>query len=95
MTKRATADERRYMGLVAELGCCICNRPAEIHHITTGVGMSQRASNYDIIPLCPHHHRHGPLGEAIHAGKRTWEHIHGSELDYRNAVRKVLGYTID
>ena len=64
---RATELERQHMGLVAELGCLLCSSPAEVHHIREGQGMSQRASNWLTVPLCPEHHRgssglHG-LGE--------------------------------
>ncbi len=87
---RATAKERQYMSDVAELGCVICQRPAEIHHITTGVGMGQRASNHDIIPLCPDHHRLGGHGVAIHAGKQTWEKKHGTELELLERVKGLI-----
>ncbi len=61
------------MDSVAQLGCILCmhmgneGTPAEIHHIREGQGMSQRASNFLVVPLCPEHHRgnsgvHG-LGE--------------------------------
>ena len=51
--------ERLYLGDVASMGCIVCRNsewgesPAEIHHIRNGQGMSQRASNYETIPLCP------------------------------------------
>ncbi len=88
---RATAEERQYMSDVAELGCVICQRPAEIHHILTGVGMGQRASNHDIIPLCPDHHRLGGHGVAIHAGIKTFEANFGCELDLLEQVRNKIG----
>ena len=55
----ATKAERDHMGAVAALGCVVCRNlgfvdsPAEIHHVRTGQGMGQRASNYEVIPLCP------------------------------------------
>ena len=89
--KKASKAEREYMGRVAELGCCICRMPAEVHHITTGVGMGQRADNYSTIPLCPRHHRTGGHGVAIHAGKKTWEKRYSSELEHLEHVRLQLG----
>jgi len=71
----ATKPEKEYMNRVANLGCICCHQlgfpdsPAEIHHIRSGQGMSQRASNYDVIPLCPVHHRTGDYGTAYHRGK--------------------------
>jgi hypothetical protein len=72
------------------LGCLVCGAPAEIHHITTGVGMGQRASNYQTIPLCSNHHRNGGHGVAIHAGKRTWEATFGREVDLLAQVNERL-----
>jgi hypothetical protein len=68
-----TKTESTYMGKVARIGCILCKHlgydgtPAEVHHIREGQGMSQRASNFLVVPLCPEHHRgnsgvHG-LGE--------------------------------
>lgn len=65
--------DKRYMDRVARLGCALCNKlgygetPAEIHHLREGQGMSQRASNFLVVPLCSNHHR-GSQG--IH-GDRT------------------------
>jgi len=89
MARRATKAERDYMQEVASMGCFICKMPAEIHHITTGIGMGQRASNFDVIPLCPSHHRHGK--DAIHSGKGTWEAKYGSELDMCRQVQRMAG----
>ncbi len=75
------------MARVASLGCVVCRNlgfgptPASVHHIRTGQGMSQRASNYLVIPLCPQHHTDGGKGVAIHAGQQSFEAIYGSELD--------------
>lgn len=70
-----------YLSKVADLGCLICRRQAEIHHVRFGQGMSQRASDYLVIPLCPAHHRTGGYGVAIHAGQKQFELQHGSELE--------------
>lgn len=88
--KKANQAEREHMGKVAELGCMICAMPACVHHITTGVGMGQRASHYETIPLCPTHHQHGGYGVAIHAGKKEWERLYGTELQLLEEVRKSL-----
>ena len=65
--------EKQHMNRIAELGCILCKHldygstPAHLHHIREGQGMSQRASNFLVVPLCPEHHQgksgiHG-LGE--------------------------------
>lgn len=72
-----TKDERAHLAIVAAQGCIICrlmgfyDSPAEIHHIRTGQGM-KRASHFDVIPLCPAHHRTSE--NAIHyMGRKAWE----------------------
>ena len=58
-----TIAERKHMSRVADLGCSVCRRmgypgtPSELHHPRSGVGMAKRASHFDVIPLCPEHHR--------------------------------------
>lgn len=48
---------------VAELGCILCRRlgygetPASLHHVREGQGMSQRASDWLVLPLCYQHHQ--------------------------------------
>lgn len=87
MSKSATAAEKRHMGRVAGLCCVVCRNidlgmsPAQIHHIRAGQGMSQRASNYLVIPLCPEHHKDGGAMVALHAGQKQWENLYGSELE--------------
>jgi len=88
--------ERQHLSQVTELGCIVCFHqgrytPAEIHHLRSGVGMSQRASNYRVLPLCPLHHRTGGRGTAFHAGRRTWETRFGSEEALWEEVQLLLG----
>ena len=85
-----TRDENDHLNRVQELGCIICEMPAEIHHIRTGKGMSQRATHFEVIPLCPDHHRNGGHGVAIHAGQKTWEEIYGTELALLDEVKRRL-----
>ena len=87
MSKRK--DEQTWLNRVAELGCIICRRPAEIHHIGNGT-LGKRASNFETIPLCPEHHRTGGHGVAVHAGRRTWEAIYGTEKGLLERVRQMI-----
>lgn len=88
--------EREHLNKVADLCCIVCinqgvaDSPAQIHHIRTGQGMSQRSSHYETIPLCPVHHQHGGYGVAIHAGQKTWESLYGTELELLKQVKKLL-----
>ena len=58
-----TLAEKKHMGRVAELGCAVCRRmghpgtPAELHHLRAGTGAGRRSSHWEVIPLCPEHHR--------------------------------------
>lgn len=59
-----TKDEKKYVSKVADFGCIICYRngysgtPCEIHHVRgIGLGMGVRNSHYNVIGLCPEHHR--------------------------------------
>lgn len=96
--KKRGKAESDHLGRVAELCCIACQRigyddtPAEIHHIRTGQGISQRASDYDTIPLCHHHHRTGGYGNAIHAGKAAFESRYGTETELLKEVKRALGY---
>ena len=70
-----------HMGRVAEMGCILCHRlgyghtPAEVHHIREGQGMSQRASDFLTLGLCPEHHRgaSGIHGLGRNAFERTYK----------------------
>lgn len=81
-----TKKESKYLDRVSRLGCILCRHldlgetPAEIHHPREDQGMSERASNWLAIPLCPEHHR-GQSG--VHGlGTRGFERRYKlSELD--------------
>ena len=91
-----TAEERRYLSRVADLGCAVCRRmgfegtPAEIHHKKAGKGIGQRAGHDQAIPLCPEHHR-GATG--LHGlGTRGFAKRWGfDEDDLLQDVRDAIG----
>lgn len=88
--------DRLYLNSVQALGCMACRKlghldtPAVIHHVRMGQGMGQRASNREVIPLCPWHHNMGGHGEAIHAGQKTWEKRFGTEEELLKQVTELL-----
>ena len=88
--------EKEHLSKVAGIGCIVCRMqgneesPAEIHHIRHGQGMSQRASNYDAIPLCHGHHRTGGYGVAIHAGRKEFERLYGTEVELLELTRSLI-----
>ena len=83
------------MSRVAALGCLICRkegvfRPAEIHHLRHGMGMGQRNSHFNVIPLCEKHHRTGGHGVAFHGGSREFQRIYGHETVLLDEVQALL-----
>ena len=62
MTDRISRSEAAYLDRVASLDCVLCGRrPVEVHHVKEGQGLSQRASHWLTVALCPECHR-GPNG---------------------------------
>lgn len=82
-----------YMGLVAQLPCCVCGvLPVEVHHKRAGVGGGARSSDYDTMPLCPDHHR-GSQG--FHGlGTKRFPVVYGmTELQMIASTILALGLT--
>lgn len=81
---------------VAAIGCCICGQPAQLHHATGGSmiergvmrGMSQKVSDWLVIPLCERHHTGR---DGIHAiGVDAWEGRYGSQAGWVDHVGGLL-----
>lgn len=70
---------KQHLSRIAQLPCACCGvTGVHVHHIREGQGMSQRASDFLTIPLCPDCHQ-GPQG--VH-GDRTLMRVYKlSELD--------------
>lgn len=80
-----SAKAKRHLNRVHDVPCVLCGAmPVEAHHMREGQGMSQRASDWFSIALCPECHR-GPLG--IH-GDRTLLRI--KKLDELDLVAMTL-----
>ena len=98
-SKHKTKAEKLHMNKVAEIGCIACfsmgyeDTPAELHHIRTNAGAGQRASHYQVIPLCARHHRIDK--NAIHQSKVNFERDFGSEEDLLMVVNVMLGIEVD
>lgn len=91
-----TKAESAWMSRVAALGCICCasegkTTKAALHHVRAGYGRGQRASHWEVLPLCPDHHQYGGMGVAFHAGPRTWEAKYGSEVLLLALVYHALG----
>ena len=89
----ATKKEKKHLALVSSLGCLICQQPAICHHIRNrgdgkgNIGFGQRASHYEVIPLCPSHH----VGKfSIHNCKQEFESMYGTEQELLHRTLKEI-----
>jgi hypothetical protein len=74
-----TKNEKEHLDAVASLPCALCgDSPVHVHHIREGQGLSQRASNWLTIPLCPSCHQ-GSCG--VHGDKSMLRVKKVTELD--------------
>lgn len=94
--RKPTAADKRHFSVVSGLGCIVClnngtpGTPSEIHHPRSLGGMGLKADHKFVLPLCPFHHRLGGKGEAIHAGRKSWEEKFGSEQKLLEQVQSLL-----
>ncbi len=83
-------ERKKRFNELSEYGCCICRRPAEIHHLIGFKyrGIAQKASDENTIPLCVEHHRGG---QGIHhMGVKTWEKTYGSQDYHLEIIDNIL-----
>ena len=94
MKTTKTKHEKEHMNKVEEFGCLICHKlgfpktPCELHHIKNHTGMSKKASNFEVIGLCPNHHRHGK--ESYHYSPKTFTEKWGSQKDLLKENLKLI-----
>lgn len=85
--------EKLHLSKVARLGCIACSKigyedtPAEIHHIKKGM-MGKRATNYEVVPLCPHHHR--TSNESYHLNPKWFTDKFGTQEELLEEVNLRL-----
>ncbi|MBA7801832.1 DUF968 domain-containing protein [Citrobacter freundii] len=97
MSRSKNKAEKLHLSRVVDLHCIVCRNeglgdtPAEIHHCSSGTGMSVRADNFHVIPLCHTHHRTGGHGVAIYAGRQSWENKFGTETELLVQILYELG----
>ena len=86
---REGVNAKAWKSKVAAIGCILCRHhghggtPANLHHIREGQGMSQRASDWLVVPLCKEHHQ-GKTG--VHGG----EFYHFHKLDELDLLAMTL-----
>lgn len=78
---------RDHMGRVAALGCIVgelgwraeCEGRVCVHHLRHGQGITDRASDFLVIPVCEAHHDRQPFGIHYPQSFRTRTRL--TELD--------------
>ncbi len=82
-----TKGERKHLERIKSMPCGLCGAdgPSDAHHIRTGQGMGQRASDFLAIPLCKDCHQGD---EGLHGSRALWRVYRKDELD-------VLAQTIE
>lgn len=87
------AERRQRFDKLSKYGCCICRKPAEIHHLIgfKWRGMGQKADDINTIPLCVDHHR-GNVG-IHHLGMKKWEDVFGEQEYHLNQINKFVNET--
>lgn len=87
----STAAEKRHMGKVAQLACCLCGtEPVELHHILEGRTPGRRSPDWLVIPLCPDCHRGSHNG--IHGRQTMLKVMKTSELELlAQTLERVYG----
>ena len=92
---------RAYMDAVASLGCLACRMegkpgvPAQLHHPRGKVGLGQRGSDLEVIPICAAHHT--GLGQkrgfpSIHMNPRAFRAAYGTEEALSRLARALTGW---
>lgn len=90
------AQIKAHFNRVASMGCVVCGQAAEIHHCIGGSmkargvsrGLSQKVSDWLVIPLCANHHRGA---EGIHSmGSDNWEQCYGEQAAHIDRIAALL-----
>lgn len=82
---RGTAEAKRYLADAARLPCCVCGAtPVVCHHPIMGRHSQRKASDFDVIPLCPQHHDH------LHRSPDFWREFWGFDTDYVASTRAAV-----
>ena len=90
-----TADERRYMDAVGQLGCIVCRHsgihtPGTIHHVN---GKTKPGAHFDIFNLCGLHHQGGMdcvEYTSRHPYKAAFQKRYGSEESLMAETKELV-----
>lgn len=98
--KHPSAAEKEYYDRVAQLGCMLSRRigiyqAPELHHPRFLGGAGMKSPNWCVIPLSAYHHRLGPSGDCLHAGRHSFEARHGTEAELLAQTLRDTGLADD
>ena len=88
--KAYLASEARVEGLahmerVAQMGCLVCGAwPVEVHH------EGKPRSDFNVLPLCPRHHRREFGPGARHYSPRAFYAAHGTSEELLGKVARMI-----
>ena len=76
------------MAKVAQLPCIICGAwPVTVHHCISGRFSQRKASDFETVPLCHHHHQGA---DGIHTNKTAWEAKYGPDTGFLPLVADMV-----
>lgn len=79
------AWELAHMAKVKRLPCLVCGMsPVEVHH------EGKPRSGFNVLPLCPRHHRREYGPGAYHYSPKAFYRLHGSSEDLLKRVNEML-----
>lgn len=74
-----TAEEAEHLGRVASMGCLVCQRPAQVHHVVSDGYQRLTRDHRRAVALCAEHHTDGP--NAVHRiGHRAFNELYNLDL---------------
>lgn len=83
--QEAADGARDHMARVAALPCLVCGYwPVELHH------EGHPRSDWNVLPLCPRHHRREYGEGAYHYSPQAFYAAHGSSQDLLDRVSKLV-----
>jgi hypothetical protein len=95
--RAATPEERAHLAFVKSQPCIACQSKGwtqgtvtVVHHVREGNGMGQRASHFDTLPICWHHHA-SDSRDGFHAHPAWWISEFGTERDLLAQFKKEHG----
>lgn len=101
-TRTPTAEEKRFMAAMCELGCIVCLKKGfdtpqvTPHHMD---GRVKPDCHKKILPLCGNHHQEPdtqkpPRWYSLHANKRDFEREYGTEQELYEECLEIMGVTV-